>query len=166
MTRRRLLIGSLLYLISSGNLCTAFVDPRWLTHLTHWTYPITPSGQIKWASPSLNWHRYFRLNWLMVHMEGLSYQLLSLPDLLHTEVLETLRVDTQGFRSYNWSILTLVLANTIGVFMICQSDAFLSDYLTDLKLYTQNKTNFVKNCPSGVWTHNLQIISFLLCQLN
>ena len=28
---------------------------------------------------------------------------------------------------------------------------------------TQNKINCVKNCPSGVWTHNLWIISLMPC---
>ena len=42
----------------------------------------------------------------------------------------------------------------------------ISVRLSDRSKVTQNKINLVKNCPSGVWTHNLQIISLLLCQLS
>ena len=43
--------------------------------------------------------------------------------------------------------------------------AFLSDYLTDLKLYRTKKISS-KIAPNGVWNHNLWIISIMLCQLN
>ena len=43
--------------------------------------------------------------------------------------------------------------------------AFLSDYLTDLKLH-RTKSISSKIAPSGVWTHNLRIISLILYQLS
>ena len=39
-------------------------------------------------------------------------------------------------------------------FTIGLSDAFLSDFLTDIKLHSFNKINFVKNCPQ--WGLNSQ----------
>ena len=43
----------------------------------------------------------------------------------------------------------------IGFFTIGKYDAFLSDYLKDLKFYTQNKINFVKNCRQwGLNSHS------------
>ena len=48
-----------------------------------------------------------------------------------------------------------IMFRSIGFFTIRKSDAFLSDYLTDLKLHNTKK--IVKNCPSGVWTHNPRI---------
>ena len=47
----------------------------------------------------------------------------------------------------------VLLDESIEFFTLGLSDTFLSDYLTDLKV-TQNKINFVKNCPQ--WGLNSQ----------
>ena len=50
---------------------------------------------------------------------------------------------------------------SIGFFTIGLTDAFLSDYLTDLKLHIKNY--ILSNIAhSEVWTHNLWIISLML----
>ena len=54
-----------------------------------------------------------------------------------------------------------MLAVTFGFFTIR-----ISVTLSDRSKVTQNKINFVKNCISGVWTHNLLIITLMLYQLN
>ena len=60
--------------------------------------------------------------------------------------------------------LKCLLQMTIMFFTIKKPDAFLSEYLTDLS-YTEQNNFFSKITPCGVWTHNLQIISLMLCPL-
>ena len=57
------------------------------------------------------------------------------------------------------------LFEAFGFFTIRKSDTFLSDYLTDLKLHSTKKISS-KIVPNGVWTHDILIISLILCQLS
>ena len=60
---------------------------------------------------------------------------------------------------FQWLVQDVISENlwynsgSFGFFMIGLSDAFLSDYLTDLKLHS-TKINFIKNCPQ--WGLNSQ----------
>ena len=68
----------------------------------------------------------------------------------------------------SWLHIWLML-HTLGLYtwkhLSFSRHAFVSDYLTDLKLH-RTKYIWSKIAPSGIWTHNLQIISLMLCQLN
>ena len=70
------------------------------------------------------------------------------------------RVHESWCRSLGWKSSLLRVS--------CQSSfsrsAFLSDYLTDSKLHRKKISS--KIAPSGIWTHNLWIITLMLCQLS